>query len=201
MKLIHLAVGGLLIATASACSSPSPAADPRPAPAPASTTVPANPYAVPQVITVAYVNSVLQALNHVNGNAARSVVSSDSLSAGAIADLRSIYNDPLYSAELRVFDEGVATNFENVLRPPGDRVTVVSVLISATPSCIYIESKSDLTAVEVHATPGAASEYWQLTPKQVGNDPGDLNPTPWALTQNLAFQTSTTAANPCSASS
>ncbi len=71
MKLIYLVLGGLLILVVPACSSPSHAADPSRASTPPSSTIPADPYAIPSVITVTYVNSVLKALNHVNGNAER----------------------------------------------------------------------------------------------------------------------------------
>jgi len=153
------------------------------------------------VITVTYVNAVFKVLNHINGNAARNLVSTGQLTAPAIADLRAIYNDPLYSVEVRVFDQSISTHFANVRRPPGDRETVVLNLLTASASCIFVESMSDLSAVQVRPAPGAASEYWQLSPKQLGSDPTHLNPTPWALTLNEAFPIPNTIADPCPASS
>ena len=111
--------------------------------------------------------------------------------------LRAIYNDPLYEVEVRVFEQSLSTQFSNVRRPPGDRVTVVMHLLTASPKCIFVSTRSDLSAVEVTPTQTAASEYWELQPKQPGADPTRVNPTPWALSFNEAFITPTTIPTKC----
>jgi hypothetical protein len=181
MKLIYLAVGGLLIATASACSSPSHAADPRPAPAPASTTVPANPYAVPPVITVAYVDSVLKALNHVYGNAERLEKATNSVNASAVADLRSIYSGPQLDTELQVFQEALSGSLGEVRPDPGDRVFAVTDLESSNSSCVAAVVDASYSAVDLSSSsPKLASVVLQT--KRANAESGSLNPTPWAIT-------------------
>jgi hypothetical protein len=197
MRRTLLALGGAAVLAVSGCAHRSHAAAPPTTSTPASTSSAPDPYVIPPVITVAYVNAVFKVLNHINGNAARSVVSVGHLTEPAIADLRSIYNDPLYGIELRVFDQSIATHFANVRRPPGDRETEVLKVLAASASCIFVESKSDLSAVQVRPSPGAASEYWQLSPKQSVSDRTNLNPTPWGLTLNEAFREPTTIASPC----
>jgi hypothetical protein len=143
---------------------------------------------------------VLAVLNHINGNAARLLVSSKQLTSDVTADLRAIYNDPLYAIEIRVAEQGVTAGFANVRRPPGDRVTSVTGLVATTKQCIFVQTRSDLTAIEVTPTAPAASEYWELRPKQAGIDPRNVNPTPWALGFNEAFLKPTILPNQCSAS-
>jgi hypothetical protein len=156
-----------------------------------------NPDVIPPVITVAYVNAVFAVLNHINGDAARILVATGKLGSQARADLRAIYNDPLYGVELRVAEEGIRTGFSNVRRPPGNRVTLVEDLITATSKCIFVKTRSDLSAVEIRSSVSAVSEYWELRPKQSGIDSEGRNPTPWALTLNEAFLTPTTMRSQC----
>jgi hypothetical protein len=198
MKLIHLAVGGLLIATASACSSPSPAADPRPAPAPASTTVPANPYAVPQVITVAYVNSVLKALNHVNGNAARELALSHQVNDQVKTDLRAIFNGPAFALQIEGAEQSIKQGIVDNVRPDGGDVrTVVVNLLTATRRCVFFQSASDTSALFQHPVPNPASSYVELIPKQIGVDPEQLNSTPWAFALEVGSLKPAAVPNPC----
>jgi hypothetical protein len=149
---------------------------------------------------VAYVNAVFRVLNHINGNAARLLVDRGQVDSGVRSTLRAIYNDPLYSIEVRVFQQSVQNRFSNVRHPPGDRVTIVERLLTGQRNCIFVATRSDLADVEVTPTPTAASEYWELQPKESGADPSKVNPTPWALSFNEAFITPTTVTNKCSAS-
>src|ERR1700757_4349359 len=105
MRRRHLALGLTAALFVAACSSGSHQASPSttpPAPstsAAGQTTVP-NPDVIPPVITVAYVNAVFKALNHINGDAVRSLVASRQVTPTVETYLRAIYNDPLYTEEL-----------------------------------------------------------------------------------------------------
>jgi hypothetical protein len=196
MKLIYLVVGGLLIAMISACSSPSHAADPPPAPAPS--TVPANPYAVPQVITVAYVNSVLKALNHVYGNAERQLAATHEVNPDVADDLRSIFNDPAYEGQIQASELSLQRGIIANVRPNGgDAATVVDRLVTATPTCIFIQTSTDPSALFLHPVAEPASEYFELAPKQPDADPQKLNPTPWAYADDEVFLTRTMMTSKC----
>ena len=192
MRRRILALGtALLLSVVPACSgggkkSTRPPAAPGP-----------NPDVVPAVITPAYVDAVFKVLNHINGDAVRSVVASRRISPGVTRELQAIYQDPLFSVEVKVFQQGLESGLSNVKATPGDRVTTVNRLISWTGGCIFVATSSDLSAVEVKPGPPAASEYWQLSLKTDAQDPNHLNPTPWALSDNEDFAVPTTVTSPC----
>ncbi len=156
-----------------------------------------NPYVVPAVITPAYVDAVFKVLNHINGNAVRALIQAGTMTPAVSAEIRAIYGDPLFAIEMRVFQQGLSQDTSNLRRPPGDRITTVQSLIADSPSCIFVKTVSDLTAVELRPTAQVAAEYWVLKPKLPMNDPNHVNPTPWALTYNQDFETATSVPNQC----
>lgn len=157
-----------------------------------------NPDVIPPVITPAYVNAVFAVLNHVDGNATRELVADRAVTPTVTRDLRAIYNDPLFATEERIASQTLKGGFGGIKDPPGDVVTTVVQLIDASASCIFIATRSDFESVSVNPGAPAASEYWSLKPKQATNDPGHLNPTPWALSFNADYLTPTTIPNQCS---
>ena len=181
-----------ILALVPACSSGSRKGSQPPPTAPGP-----NPDVIPAVITPAYVDAVFKVLNHINGNAVRELVASRRLSPSVTSALQAIYADPLYEVELRVFEQGLATGLANVRIHPGDRTTRVARLISWTGTCIFVQTSSNLSAVEVKPGPLAASEYWKLGLKTASEDPNHLNPTPWVLEDNQDYMVPTTVANPC----
>ena len=181
-----------MVALVAACSGGSRKGSQPPATAPGP-----NPDVIPAVITPAYVDAVFKVLNHINGNAVRALVASRQLSPPVNSALHAVYADPLYAVELRVFEQGLSTGLANVRVHPGDRTTRVVRLISWTESCIFVQTSSDLSAVEVKPGPPAASEYWKLGLKTESADPTHLNPTPWALSDNEDYTVPTTVVNRC----
>ena len=156
-----------------------------------------NPDVIPSVITVPYVNAVFRVLNHINGNAARLLIDSGTLSSTVEADLKSIYGPLLLPVELRVFSAGLKQDTSNLRHPMGDRVTLVRRLLTSSASCIFVESVTDLSAVELHPTAQASSEYWELTLKRNAQDPGKINPTPWVAAYNVDYLVPTNIKSPC----
>jgi hypothetical protein len=151
---------------------------------------------VPSTITPAYVNSVFVVLNHIYGNALRLELESNSIPTQAAVDLRAIYNDPLYSKQLTIAAQDLAGNRSNVRSDPGDQVTRVIHVISASPTCIFVDTETDVSKVVINPPP-AGYDYYELTPKQPGIDPDGLNRTPWALSYDLFFTSPTPAQNQC----
>ena len=181
-----------LAVSAAACSGGSGHASPT-----TSTTLGPNPDVVPQVITADYVNAVFKVLNHLDGDVTRSLVAGGTITSQDYAILRAIYNDPLYAEEVKIAQQTLQGNMSVFRHPPGDRGTKVETLIDTSPSCIFAATVSDYSAVALHPTSSAASEYWELKPKQSGTDPGQLNPTPWALAFNASYTTATTIPDQC----
>jgi hypothetical protein len=158
-----------------------------------------NPDIIPPVITVTYVNAVLKTLFHVYGNATRTLATTRQVSTDVKADLRSIYNDPAYEQQLAAAQLSLRGVINNVRGDAGDPITVVKRLVSESSRCIFFEASTNLSLVLIHPTPAAASEYYELAPKDAGNDPLHLNPTPWAVSYNVAFLTPTTVPSRCDA--
>ena len=101
MRRRLLVLGGAVVLAVAACSSGSHrSSPPTTVPVTSTSAVPVaggpNPDVVPPVITVAYVNAVFAALNHINGNAARLLVDDGQFTNNVRSILRAIYNDPLY---------------------------------------------------------------------------------------------------------
>jgi hypothetical protein len=177
-------------------------------PAPADTAVPSpavpataiDTSVVPPSIDTAYADAVLADLNHVYGNAVRLLKATHTLPPSAVADLRAIYNDPLYNTELRLFSEALYVDFDTGRDHPGDPVSTVRRLITGTPTCIFVEVVTSLAAVVKTNESPAASEYEMLQPKQAGTDPAGLNTTPWAFSYDTTYKQPTTVASLCPAS-
>ena len=200
MRRRFLALGAVMTVAAAACSSPSHRADPPTTPRPPATSaapVGPNPDVVPTVITPAYVDAVFAVLDHLDGDASRELLKSGSVSDVVRTDLRAIFNDPLYAQELEIAGQSLHGDLTNVRRPPGDTVISVVRLISASPTCVFVQTQSDYSAVLVHVGKPVADEYWALKPKASGDDPNHLNPTPWSLSFNADFLTPTSIPNQC----
>lgn len=194
MRRRYLAIGAALISLLAGCSSGHHAATPSTT---STTSSSPNPDVVPADITPAYVDAVFAVLNHINGDAVRSLLTAGRLTSSVTADLGAIYGPPLYSVEAKVFQAGLSQNTSNLRRPPGDRLTRVLSVITANPSCIFVKTASDLSSVELHPTVTPASEYWELQTKAQGEDPSHINPTPWVLTFNADYRTSTDLPSTC----
>ena len=185
----------VMLSTLAACSGGGhKAAQPPPTPGP-------NPDVIPAVITPAYVNAVFRVLNHVYGNAVRAWLTSGHETSAARADLRAVFGDPLFDQELSITTQGMSGDLSNVRKPPGDRITTVRSLIDESRSCVFVETFTDYSHVLVHDTPTTGSEYWRLSLKTSTDDPSSRNPTPWALTFNATYTTSTPIPDQCSAAS
>jgi hypothetical protein len=181
---LGVVIGVLLLA--SACSSGHHTAGPTP-----------NPDVVPAVITPAYVNAVFKVLEHVDGNASRALIASKAVTPQVLADIRSIYNDPLYTEEVRIANESLQGSRSNIRQPLGDVDVTVIRMISASPTCIFVQTSDDYSAVLVTPGPSPAAGYWGLRPKQPGADPSGLNQTPWALFFNAVYQSRTSVPDQC----
>ena len=162
-----------------------------------STTLGPNPDIVPQVITADYVNAVFKVLNHLDGDVTRSLVADVKVTPQDDSILRAIYNDPLYSEEVKIEQETLNAGTSNARKPPGDRSTTVLQLLDISPRCIFVSTRSDYSQVVIHVGHPTASEYWTLKPKQAQDDPGGLNPTPWAFGFNASYLTPTTIPDQC----
>ncbi|HUR17431.1 MAG TPA: hypothetical protein VMZ51_00655 [Acidimicrobiales bacterium] len=186
-QVLVTAVTVLLLAGGSCKSGKSGGPDPtvptKPAPATTTTTVPADPYAIPNVIDEAYVNRVLAALDQIDGDVLRRVVATGGIDPEVLKMLRAIYNDPQYEIELQSLRDLLGRGFGNFKSPPGNRRTLVDRLVTAGQGCILIEAETEFSQVLKNEPPDLPEEIELFTLRSIqqGAKERGLNPTPWSI--------------------
>lgn len=194
MRRRILALGAVLVMLGAGCGAGRHAA----ATTTTTTVAGPNPDVVPPVITPAYVDAVFAVLNRIYGNAVRDMITADAVTSTALSDLRAIFDDPLYAKEVGIAHDSLTPeNLSNVRHPPGDVRTSVVRLVSASATCVFVQTTDDYSSVLVHPGPAPAVGYWGLERKQPGHDPLHLNPTPWAFFFNGVFTSPTSIPNQC----
>lgn len=186
-KAVRRAVlAALLIAASPACSS-SPTDTAGPAATVATelpkTTTTTNPYAVPPVIDVAYVNRVLAGLDAVLGDVTRLIVVSRTIPREAYDRMRSVYGTDNW-LQLRIdgFQSDIRKNLSGYSQSPGNPITTATELITARRSCIFVRVRRDYTAIGPGATTSSDRNWVGLRPLDPSRDPEGFNVTSWSLT-------------------
>jgi hypothetical protein len=178
-------LGGVCALLLGACAKESaeptvPSATVATAPATTATT---NPYAVPAVIDVAYVNRVLAWFDQAEGDLVRHVIAVRTLTPEDVAVLRSINaSDGLFQVSLDAYQYTLRTGLGGFLPNPGNVRTVVVELLSAKSSCVYVKVDRDLSAVAKNPNPSMRTEWVAL--RHLDTPPGSSNPTGWGYVLN-----------------
>jgi len=155
----------LLLAGAPACSSKG-----GPASVPASSTQ-----------EVATVDRILTALDGVVGDLQRILVRDRRLGTDVTDRLKAVYTGPELLNQIDAFRADVDGGLVGYKNPPGNRVTTVSRLITASPICIFAQVTRDYGPVADGPAAPPSSLYVVLVTKTDTDDPKALNPTPWAM--------------------
>ncbi|MGI8808306.1 MAG: hypothetical protein ACR2KK_10770 [Acidimicrobiales bacterium] len=167
MRRVALAVG-LILALAPACSGRSSGS-------------PDVTVARPEIDEVASLNRILAGLDGVMGDLQRTLVRERRITPEVTDLLQSIYTGPELLNQIDAFRADVANGLTGYRKPPGNRVTTVSRLITASPICVFAEVSRDYAPVTEGRAPRPASLYVILVEKSEVDDPKQLNPTPWAM--------------------
>ncbi|MDQ6929018.1 MAG: hypothetical protein M3159_10235, partial [Actinomycetota bacterium] len=115
------------VAMLASCSrDPAPSASSATVPTTARPTTTTDPYAVPQVIDVAYVNKILGALDAAVGDITRMVVRTRDVPPEAQQRLRALYLGEFYDLAMQSYRQDIDRNFAGALPNPGNQVTTVS---------------------------------------------------------------------------
>ena len=181
------AVLAALALTASAACSPSSADKDSAGPTATVATEPprtttTNPYAVPAVIDVAYVNRVLAGLDAALGDVTRLIVTSRTIPPEAYDRLRSVYGtDHWLQLRIDSFQSDMRRNFAGYRPDPGNPATTVVDLITTKSSCIFARVKRDYTAVGPGASTSSDQNWIGLKPLEQVRDPKNHNQTRWSL--------------------
>lgn len=162
-----------------------------------STTAPPDVSTVPAVIDEAYLNAVLKELNRVDGDAMRMIVQAEDLVRPAAERLRTIYLGDELDRQLSQWGEQLVEGFADFKRPPGDKVNSVVRTITTIPSCVYLETSEDHSAVSTKATT-PFTIFIALQPKVVTQDPEGINRTAWMISFSGTSRDQTDPGlNPC----
>jgi hypothetical protein len=192
-------VACLALVAATACSSGTKKATPSATvpTAPAQTTT-TDPYAVPAVIDAAYVNRVLAGLDGIVGDLVRTVVTSKSIPPEVIQKLRAVYGkDDALQLEIDSFQDDMRRGFAGYKTTPGNKVSVVTHVITAKPSCIFAEIRRDYSAVSLQPNPDLQTQWVGLEPLDPLRDALRVNPTRWAYVYEGFSSSRTEPPNPC----
>jgi hypothetical protein len=142
-------------------------------------------YRAPAAIDEAYVERVLNALYHVEGDAVRLMIDARGMSPEAERLLRSLYTQESVQPVLDSYRSEAAAGFPTARSPLGDVTIDVDRLFTATPSCIFASGRRDFSrANTVQVDPNLVDFVW-LVPAEPGQT---ANPTPWRI-QRQTYRT------------
>jgi hypothetical protein len=130
---------------------------------------------------VASVNKVLAGLDGVVGDVERMLVKDKRITTDATDRLRAVYTGHELLNQIDAFRADVANGLVGYKNPPGNRVTTVSELITASPICIFAQVARDYSPATEGLAARPATMYVVLVTKDDSDDPKHLNPTGWAL--------------------
>jgi hypothetical protein len=167
-----------------------------PAPAPTTATTAVS-YAVPAQIDAVYVGRVIQALDHVYGDAIRIMVRDRAVDEPFLKHLLAIYTDRFFRLAQDAWVKDVSRGLPGLPGSPGDAITTVQRLLRAEPVCVVAAVSRDYSPSRTDPTPDPQQHYAALIPKPADRDPGGLNPTPWILTYDGFTQDGSAPEDPC----
>jgi hypothetical protein len=164
------------------------------APAVTSTT---NPYAVPDVIDVAYVNRVLAGLDAAQGDVLRHVTAVGQIDQETLKRMEAIYTESAFEQQMNFLIEATTNGFPGYRPVLGNRKSAVSELITNRPDCIFVRIDRDTSALALKPDPTLREQYVGLKPLKRERDPDFYNPTPWTTFWDGYMQDRSRPPDPC----
>ncbi|MGH9151039.1 MAG: hypothetical protein ACRD03_01255 [Acidimicrobiales bacterium] len=162
------------------------------------TTAPLDVSVIPEVIDERYLAEVLAALDEVDSEATRMIVAAKNVTPAAADYLNAVYSDEEVDRQLENWYRSIADDLElKGIRPsPGNRVTTVERVISASPACVWLAVRRDYSAVNFDPGPEEI-EYVALRPLDPTNDVRGVNPTGWMITDDVLLADGSEPRNRC----
>ncbi|HEV7886255.1 MAG TPA: hypothetical protein VGO92_01765 [Acidimicrobiales bacterium] len=151
-------------------------------PPPVSTTATtAVSYDVPAVIDAAYAGKVMQALDHLYGEAVRHLAQVRAVDEQFLKYLVATHNPRIFSLAQDLWVRIQAKEFAGLAATPGDPHTRIDRLLRADRECMLIQGDQDLTPLYTADDPTNHHRYVALTPLAADRNPDRLNLTPWTV--------------------
>ena len=137
---------------------------------------------VPAVIDVAYVQRVIDVLDHVMGDAVRALVAAKAPDRAFYERHRAVYLDPQFDTVQADFGRLAADELRALRENPGDPVTKIDRLITATSPCIFAKViRTFGPSLNVEPARKDTETWLALGRKRPDFDPSKRNPTAWAI--------------------
>lgn len=166
------------------------------------TTATTNPYGVPAVIDIAYVNRVLAGLEAINGDIVRIVYRTRTIPVEARERLTAVYaTQNILQFIIDGLQLDMSSGFKNYRPDGGNRVSVVTQLITAQPGCIFAQVHRDYSGITTDTSAVVNPQWIALTPLEPSRDPKQYNATKWSLAYEGFSRERTAPPNPCAHSS
>ena len=156
---------------------------------PATTSTTTDPFAVPDVITLEYLDRVLAELDRIDGEATRKIVAAKALTPEAIALIESIYTEPELATRLAIMRTHLEKVLANLKGDPKARETNATELISAGPECVFLRATRDFSRSAV-IPPPPQTTYIALAPTT-------SNRTGWTIAFDSFNEDSSRPEDPC----
>ena len=191
-------LGGAAVAAfaLAACSSqPTPVVQ---AKVPSTTIGGSNPYAVPSHITPAYIQGVLNALDAVDGDAARLIVAKHALVKPALQRLEAIDSKSWFTEDTDTWIDDLAAGLRGYRPNPGNRLDKITRVVSASTGCVFVAAQSNFSAIST-SEPRTHINYIELLPSTLSTA-AQWNPTPWVFGIEGWNSSGLTPSNPCGSS-
>ncbi|MFP5375807.1 MAG: hypothetical protein ACLGIO_03365 [Acidimicrobiia bacterium] len=191
-------VVALAVAGCSQSAGAPPEATVPTAPPTSPTTAPVDVSVIPEVIDERYLTAVLAALDEVDSEATRMIVEAKNVTPAAADYLNAIYSDEETTRQVDRWIASFAHDPElGGIRPsPGNRVTTIDRVISASPSCVWLAVRRDYSAVNFDPGPDRV-EYVALEPLDPTNDVRRVNRTAWMITTDGFRRDGAEPSDPC----
>ncbi|MGI8777695.1 MAG: hypothetical protein ACR2LJ_10020 [Acidimicrobiales bacterium] len=203
MRRVVLAVAATGMLAAASCSSSKAgvtAVGPTVATAPETTTT-TDPYAIPPVIDVAYVNRVLAGLDAAVGDVVRFVVKTHPAPHEITLRLKPLYNDRALAAQLEFFHQDAAENYKGYRSDPANEKSSTLEVIAASSRCIFARVTRDYQPVSANPDVQLSEQWVGLIPLTPERDPNHVNTTGWSYVYDGFQEPHNPPPNPCGVSS
>lgn len=124
---------------------------------------------------------VLAGLDGVMGDLQRILVKDRRIGPDVTDRLQAIYTGPELLNQIDAFKADVSAGLAGYRSPPGNRLSLVSRVITASRDCVFAQVKRDYSPASSGPPTPLATLYVVLVAKNPADDPKAYNPTGWAM--------------------
>jgi hypothetical protein len=164
----------------------------------AQATTTTDPWAVPAVIDVAYLQRVMDRLDQSLGDALRELVAAKAVDTKVETIFQAIYGQPEFNRTNSDFAGIAQHDLDKYRSVPGNPLTTVGRILSSAGSCTFFTATRTLAPALVSAPPEADTHAF-LALRRPNVPPDDLaNPTGQVLVLDALTRSGATPKDPCS---